>query len=599
MRETILLEKRETTLAEALKLDEDVPFAVSRVQALRDFEEQLWQRRSSITALVRHHLGLGLGTDGDKDACRVLPQAQWRRGRFNVCVFVSVSVAAGAAKQIVVFRCPKPHELFSHGTPSGVAEKMASEVANYAWIDEHCPDLRIPHLFGFGLDGQRHYTHVRQLSGLTRSYNQTWRSIHRQLQRPLVSKFVENTPAAGALLDVASAFPYTYMILEFIGLETGQMLSNTFTAHSDPAKMARLSRSIGRAMLALARVPLPRIGSLSFCTDGTISLAGRPVTAAVAIAENENDHEMARRRESQSESQSGSPNENNNQNENQNENQNGSQNEDPNGTGIRTMARRMPEPTSERESEQAPGRKSEQGTNKGPDEDQNKDQNEDQSKSQNKHAQTAAIPLGAVYDNTDSFVSDMLTFHDQRLVQQPYAVRDDSDCRFQMAVLAVLRILAPRYVRPEHRGGPFVLQFTDLHASNILVDDDWNITCIIDLEWMCALPREMLAVPYWLTGCTIDIIIDDEYDRFNKVRHAFLQILKEEAEEEEQKRGKDKRVSVDSGRELHHLLSKMMSDEEENVVSSFWISDADAFVGRKMKERKAYEERIRALFADE
>ncbi|KAJ0127283.1 Uncharacterized protein HZ326_29615 [Fusarium oxysporum f. sp. albedinis] len=50
------------------------------------------------------------------------------------------------------------------------------------------------------------------------------------------------------------------------------------------------------------------------------------------------------------------------------------------------------------------------------------------------------------------------------------------------------------------------LQFTDLHASNIFVDEEWNVTCFVDLEWISALPVEMLAVPYWLTGCKIDEI---------------------------------------------------------------------------------------------
>lgn len=32
------------------------------------------------------------------------------------------------------------------------------------------------------------------------------------------------------------------------------------------------------------------------------------------------------------------------------------------------------------------------------------------------------------------------------------------------------------------------MQVTDLHGSNILVDDRWNVTAIIDLEWICARP---------------------------------------------------------------------------------------------------------------
>lgn len=37
-------------------------------------------------------------------------------------------------------------------------------------------------------------------------------------------------------------------------------------------------------------------------------------------------------------------------------------------------------------------------------------------------------------------------------------------------------------------GGPFLLQLTGLHASNIFVNNDWNVTRLIDLEWVCSLP---------------------------------------------------------------------------------------------------------------
>ncbi|KAG7146782.1 hypothetical protein HYQ46_004410 [Verticillium longisporum] len=58
-------------------------------------------------------------------------------------------------------------------------------------------------------------------------------------------------------------------------------------------------------------------------------------------------------------------------------------------------------------------------------------------------------------------------------------------------------------------------QLTDFHASNILVDKLWNVTGLIDLEWICALPLEMLDVPYWLTGCAIDQIKGEKLEHFD------------------------------------------------------------------------------------
>jgi hypothetical protein len=90
------------------------------------------------------------------------------------------------------------------------------------------------------------------------------------------------------------------------------------------------------------------------------------------------------------------------------------------------------------------------------------------------------------------------------------------------------RMLSHYYVKRERRNGPFHLQFTDLHGSNIFVDDDWNFTCLIDLEWVCALPAEMLAVPYWLMGLGIDEIVEDDLFEFDKVRQEFMNIFEEE-----------------------------------------------------------------------
>ncbi|KAL2023764.1 hypothetical protein VTK56DRAFT_1478 [Thermocarpiscus australiensis] len=84
------------------------------------------------------------------------------------------------------------------------------------------------------------------------------------------------------------------------------------------------------------------------------------------------------------------------------------------------------------------------------------------------------------------------------------------------------------FVLPDRRNGPFLVQFTDTHQSNVFVDDDWNVTCMLDLEWICALPVEMLAVHYWLTDCTIDDIIGSEYGPFDQARQAFLAAMDEE-----------------------------------------------------------------------
>jgi len=97
-----------------------------------------------------------------------------------------------------------------------------------------------------------------------------------------------------------------------------------------------------------------------------------------------------------------------------------------------------------------------------------------------------------------------------------------------MASKTILRAISHHYVQRGTRNGPYRLQFTDFHASNIFVDKDWNIKCLIDLEWVCALPVEMLSVPYWLTGCAIDEITDENLSEFEQVHREFMDIFEEE-----------------------------------------------------------------------
>jgi hypothetical protein len=129
------------------------------------------------------------------------------------------------------------------------------------------------------------------------------------------------------------------------------------------------------------------------------------------------------------------------------------------------------------------------------------------------------------YNCTDSFVSDMIAFHDNRFLNQPNAINNENDCRGQMTVKALLRVISPRIIQRGYCCGPFLLQLTDFNQGYIFVDRDWNITCFIDLEWICALPVKMFNVPYWLTRCAIDEIQGSHYNEYDEVRQEFICIL--------------------------------------------------------------------------
>jgi hypothetical protein len=174
-----------------------------------------------------------------------------------------------------------------------------------------------------------------------------------------------------------------------------------------------------------------------------------------------------------------------------------------------------------------------------------------------------------------------------------------------------------RFILPERRNGPFLLQLTDFHQSNIFVDDDWNMTCLIDLEWICALPVEMLAVPCWLTNCSIDGIIDEEYSAFDRVRQEFLAIMDGEA----RKTQKEHEVDITSTirhtwdskgvwfwaclRSINtwlfvfedHILPKFATNRalvaDLKQVSSFWREDVEQVVRTKVEEEERYQAELR------
>ncbi len=311
------------------------------------------------------------------------------------------------------------------------------------------------------------------------------------------------------------------MLLEYIGPETGEMLSNTWDKkRKDPVRRQTLFRGMVRLILSLACIPQPRIGSFEFHNNGTITLTNRPLPCSVIILENDG--------------------------------------------ASRTISR------------------------------------------------------NETYTSTEPFVSDMLTFHDDFFLSNPNAVSSMGDCLGQMASKTLLRAISHHYIQHETRNGPFRLQLTDFHASNIFVDKDWNITCLIDHEWVCALPAEMLSVPYWLTGCAIDEITEEKLREFEIVHQEFMNIF----EEEEVKMTPKNPLALtsimhDSWKSgavwFWHCITSVnamfflvddhisprfspLSTKTEGMLSQYWYPGSAKVAERKINDREDYVAHLRVLF---
>lgn len=210
-----------------------------------------------------------------------------------------------------------------------------------------------------------------------------------------------------------------YILIEYVDPSRGKMLSETWEGGRHNSKLrTNLFHDLSRITLALARTPLPKIGSFVLDEKGYLSLKNRPLTADIQQLENEHiPVDMAR---------------------------------------------------------------------------------------------------STTHSTVDSYVNDILAFHESRLRHQPNGVNSLGDGSYQTSALMVMRSVWSCFFRRDLRRGPFFLNLTDLNQTNILVDDDWNIKCLIDLEWACSHPVEMIQPPYWLTNQSIDLISMDDYEILHK-----------------------------------------------------------------------------------
>ena len=294
-----------------------------------------------------------------------------------------------------------------------------------------------------------------------------------------------------------------------------------------PKKMRNLFQSVSRIILALARVPQPRIGAFRFHDDGTIRLDGRPVSCDVGILESE-----------------GAP---------------------------------------------------------------------------------QTMPVDKTYTNVDQYVADLSTFFEAQFRAAPNAALSISDCETQMSVMVFLRAVAHHFIEPRRRNGPFFLFMSDANAGNLMVDDEWNVTGMFDLEWFFAAPPAVFSAPMWLTWDSIDHVARSGYDEYDATQQAFIQILKEEEQlmdtcELEAALGGMALSSVmesnwSSGRVWFYLslmtvnamthitkarVQPLFVPEElpYSYLSKLWHTEANTVVAQKVQDRKEFEVAVARLFED-
>ncbi|KKK15094.1 hypothetical protein AOCH_005603 [Aspergillus ochraceoroseus] len=398
--------------------------------------------------------------------------------------------------------------------PGNGDEKVLCEAGTYAWLQDNCPDVPIPHLYGFGLSTGESFTQIDHLPIFNKYFQKLRRRCLSFLGLKVPSSYVPNNQANPRSIGVG------YLLIENIEKSQGTMLSNTWLENQSNAELrANFFRSLSKILLSISRIPLPRIGSFIIDKNGYLLLANRPLSMEIQMLENE---------------------------------------------GIPTD-----------------------------------------------------IARDATYSTVESYTADLLYIHDSRLRSQPNAVNDVSDCSIQMATLTAMRAVLPGFFSREFRRGPFILTLTDLHESNIFVDQNWNITCLVDLEWACSRPIEMVEPPYWLTGKGVDQIDADEYDI---PRRELTDIIAaEEAAHTDKEIPRLSKVldhtwatgtfwvtlALSSPSGLFtifakHIYPQFLCDGSpaDGALPFLWAKNAPRFVIRKVAEKKEYDQKLQIAFED-
>ncbi|KAJ5286819.1 hypothetical protein N7478_002505 [Penicillium angulare] len=143
---TLPLIRDTMTLQDALEQEEDMPLDLDYPQQRIYFFVSLYGNRERIVNIVSYHLGLR-----PSDTCWLGEVKEWIHGSFNVCIPVYIRRPNQPPGKCALIRLPLPYKIGELENPENMDEKIQCEAATFIWMQEHCPEVPIPQLHGFGL----------------------------------------------------------------------------------------------------------------------------------------------------------------------------------------------------------------------------------------------------------------------------------------------------------------------------------------------------------------------------------------------------------------------------------------------------------------
>jgi hypothetical protein len=242
------------------------------------------------------------------------------------------------------------------------------------------------------------------------------------------------------------------------------------------------------------------------------------------------------------------------------------------------------------------------------------------------HLENEGIPTNIdrtlTYSTTDAYLLDLLLCHDSRIQNQPNSIREEFNGQAQLSTLTTMRARIPHFTNRELRHGAFVLTLTDLHQSNIFVDNDWHVKCLIDLEWACSRPLEMLHRPSWLTGRGVDQLAKGEHlEAYSSIRGEFVDAFEKEEKlfspfnSDVSHRTRIMRRgwtagnfwyfhALDNPKGLYNIFLQHIQpmftglDEKgmiefERTLAPYWSVDGLQIIAAKIKDKEVYDDQLR------
>ncbi|KAH8433003.1 uncharacterized protein LDX57_010638 [Aspergillus melleus] len=148
MPRTRRLLREEITYSHAKEREVNILHQLGYLDQQSRFFSHLYARRDWMKAVVVHHLNLN-----STGACHIPKPEDWYRGSFNVCI--PITICDWKRRQQpgnrVLLRFPLPYRIGEDFRPGNGDEKIQCEAGSYAWLQQNCPEVPIPRLYGFAL----------------------------------------------------------------------------------------------------------------------------------------------------------------------------------------------------------------------------------------------------------------------------------------------------------------------------------------------------------------------------------------------------------------------------------------------------------------